>query len=162
MDIPATLAFIATLILVVAFIIRPFLAPQKEKEKQADHPSASTLRRRADLLAGRNRVYRALRDLDFERQTNKVGDEEYAVQRRALVTEGVGILQELDDLPAPDASPTVDPIEAVVLAFRQRGTVPAPEEEALRCPECGAAARAGDAFCSRCGAKLASKNKERP
>ncbi len=99
MDIPATLVFITVLILAVAFIVRPFVAPQADGQEQPpDRRSASALRRRADLLAARNRVYRALRDLDFDHQTNKIADKEYVTQRHVLVAEGVEILRELDSL----------------------------------------------------------------
>lgn len=155
MDIPATLILITILILVVAYIVRPFVAPQAdEQEKPAEHPSAPALRQRADLLAGRNRVYRALRDLDFDHQTNKIADEEYASQRSALVAEGVRILQRLDELAALDASPEADPVEASVLALRQGGATTAPAEVSLHCPQCGTKAKTGDAFCGRCGAGL--------
>jgi len=143
MDIPGTLVLITVLILVVAFVARPFVAPQGDEQRpRADLPTASALRRRADLLAGRNRVYGALRDLDFEHQTNKIADEEYATQRRALVAEGVAILQELDQLPAADKSPAADPDLA---------------KATLSCPQCGTEARVGDAFCGHCGAKLATQ-----
>jgi hypothetical protein len=158
MDIPATLVLITVLILVVAYIIRPFVASRADgQEKPAGHRSASALRQRADLLARRNRIYRALRDLDFDHQTNKVADEEYASQRRTLVAEGVKILQRLDELAALDTSPEADPVEASVLAMRGDGAIPAPAETALHCPQCGAKVKAGDAFCGLCGAGLDMK-----
>lgn len=157
MDIPATLVFITVLILVVAFVIRPFVAPQQGdgQEKPArPSPASSALRQRADLLAWRNRVYSALRDLDFEHQTNKISDEEYAAQRRALVSEGVGILQKLDELVMPNESPETDPIEASVQAVKRGEALPPLEEAALHCPRCGEETRNGDAFCGHCGASL--------
>ena len=81
MEITATLVFLTVLILVVAFVVRPFAMSQEiGHENPAGRPSASALRRRADLLAGRSRVYHALCDLDFDHQTNKVADKEYTVQ----------------------------------------------------------------------------------
>jgi hypothetical protein len=82
MEIPVTLVFLTVLVLVVAFVVRPFAVSRESgHEKPAGRPSASALRRRADLLAGRSRVYHALRDPDFDHQTNKVADKEYTVQR---------------------------------------------------------------------------------
>jgi hypothetical protein len=82
MEIPATLVFLNVLILVVAFVVRPFAISQESgHEKPAGRPSAPALRQRADLLAGRSRVYHALRDLDFDHQTTKVADKECTVQR---------------------------------------------------------------------------------
>lgn len=158
MDILATLVLITVLILVVAYIVRPFVASQADgQEKPAEHHSASALRQRADLLAGRNWVYRALRNLDFEHQTNKLADEEYAVQRHALVSEGVQILQKLDELAVLEASSESDAVEEWVLATRRGGVVPPPAEAALYCPQCGAKTNPGDAFCGHCGASLSNK-----
>jgi hypothetical protein len=157
MDIPATLVLITVLILVVAYIIRPFVAPQvDEQEKPVRRRSASPLRHRANLLAERNRVYRALRDLDFDHQTNKIADDEYAVQRRGLMAEGVGILKSLDQLNV-DESPEADPVEASLAARRRSGASPAPAQAAAHCPQCGTKATLGDAFCGHCGASLSDE-----
>ena len=158
MDIPTTLVLITVLILVVAFIVRPFVTSRLDgQEKPAGQQSASALRQRADLLTERNRVYRALRDLDFDHQTNKIADEEYASQRHALVAEGVGFLQRLDQLAAMDEEPATGPVEVSVLAMRPGGSGPTPAKAASYCPQCGARAKTGDAFCGRCGASLGSK-----
>lgn len=156
MDIPAALIFITVLILVVAFVVRPLVAPHADEPHRLASSSSSALRQRADLLAERNQVYRALRDLDFDHQTNKIADEEYAVQRRALVAEGVGILERLDELVIPGESPDTDPVEASVAAIRRGEPAPSPAEKALYCPQCGGATSAGDAFCGHCGASLAA------
>ncbi|MBN1427746.1 MAG: hypothetical protein JXB07_05125 [Anaerolineae bacterium] len=156
MDIPATLAFIVILILAVAFIVRPFLAPQGDEQERAEmYYSVSALRKRADLLAARNRVYRALRDLDSEHQANKVADDDYTVRRQALVTEGVRIMAALDDLVMPDETPDTDPIEAAILAFRRSHTAFTLPKEELRCPEC--VAIAGDAVCDHRSDSLTSE-----
>ncbi len=158
MDIPATLILITVLILVAAFIVRPFVASQAGgQEKRLAQRSASALRQRADLLAGRNRVYQALRDLDFDHQTNKVADDEYASQRHALVAEGVQILQRLDELATVDAPPEADPIEASVRAMRRGDGATGSPEAAPRCPQCSAEIHTGDAFCGHCGATLSTK-----
>lgn len=166
MDIATTLVLIAILILVVAFIARPFLsAGDDEQDRRADRRAMPVLRERADLLAERNRVYSTLRDLDFDYQTHKVSDEDYAAQRRALVVEGVEILQELDALPALDETPEDDPIEAAVLAMRSGDAPPAPAQAAAPsvkrgakagsfCPNCGKKVKPKDMFCGSCGARL--------
>jgi hypothetical protein len=121
MDIPTTLVFVTILILTVAYIVRPFLTLPADAEKRPiSSPSSATLRGRADLLAERNRIYRALRGLDFDYQTDKIAGQEYAAQRRELVAQGVAVLQELDELLVPDVSPEADPIEAAVQAVRQK------------------------------------------
>ncbi len=138
---------------VMAAIIWPFFAARRSQQAgRTDSRAAALLRQRADLLAARNSLYRALQELDFDRETNKVSDEDYAVQRYRLVAQGVATLQRLDALPA---LPDDDPIEAAVRAFRGGETAAAPSKSAGRfCARCGAAAAAADKFCGACGARL--------
>jgi hypothetical protein len=158
MDIVGTLILITTLILVVAFILRPLIASADSEDVPVKWQKASALRERADLLAGRNRVYAALRDLDFDYKTNKLSDAEYGSQRRALVAQGVEILQRLDALPEADESPDSDPVEAMVVAFRSGGMVNEKDRDAggSRCPKCRKKTRQGDSFCAGCGAKIST------
>ncbi|HPV05501.1 MAG TPA: zinc ribbon domain-containing protein [Aggregatilineales bacterium] len=154
---------LAAVLFVGAFIVQPFFnAEGGERAGRERRRAASALRQRADLLAERNRVYAAIRDLDFDYKTNKVSDEEYAEQRYRLVAECVEILQMLDALPADD--PDADPLEAMIARYRRgEGVVLAPEPAPARaaaaraaryCPRCGAAAQAGDRFCGSCGTRL--------
>lgn len=155
---------LAAVLFVGAFIAQPFFnAEGGERAGRERRRAASALRQRADLLAERNRVYAAIRDLDFDYKTNKVSDEEYAEQRYRLVAEGVEILQMLDALPAAD-DPAADPLEAMIARYRRgEGMVPAPEPAPARaataraaryCSQCGAAAQADDRFCGSCGTRL--------
>ncbi len=125
MDIPTILVLMVVLLMAGAYIAQPLIAGNVGPAGQRRKQSTGSLRRRADLLAERNRIYAALRDLDFDYQTGKVADEDYAAQRRPLVTQGVEVLQQIDHLPALEESPQADPIEAAVLSARSAG-VPAP------------------------------------
>jgi len=144
------LALLATAA-VVAVIVWPFFTGRSTPQSaRANHRTATLLRQRADLLAGRNSLYRALQDLDFDRETNKISDEDYAAQRRRLVARGVAILQQLDAMPP---LPEDDSIEAAVRAFRGGASTPTQAAGRL-CPRCGAAASRADRFCGACGAPL--------
>jgi hypothetical protein len=121
MDAATLLVLIALLLMVLAYVFQPFLTGAGGQSKGGSRAAMDTLRRRADLLAERNRIYTAIRDLDFDYQTNKVSDEDYAAQRRQLVTLGVELLQHIDALPAPGEKPYGDPIEAAIAGLRGGG-----------------------------------------
>jgi len=148
---------LAAVLFVGAFIVQPFFnAEGGERAGRERRRAASALRQRADLLAERNRVYAAIRDLDFDYKTNKVSDEEYAEQRYRLVAQGVEILERLDTLPANGASSATDPLEALIAAYRAGEPVSADASAtpAAFCPQCGTRAKPGDRFCGACGARL--------
>ncbi|HEC22646.1 MAG TPA: zinc ribbon domain-containing protein [Chloroflexi bacterium] len=158
--IPTGLLALVAVIIVGAYIAQPFFAARRGEGGggQGGRRTASLLRRRADLLAERNRLYRAIRDLDFDYQTNKVSEEDYQAQRHRLFAEAVEVLQQLDSLPALDETPESDPIEAAVAALRQ-GTAPeevvsGPAAEGEVCPQCGEPVSESDRFCGACGARL--------
>lgn len=159
MGIPTELIVLLIVTIVAAFIAQPFFARRRgERTGQANRRTAVLLRQRADLLAERNRIYAAIRELEFDYATNKLADEDYAAQRRKLYAQGVEVLQKLDALPALDESPAADPIEAWVAALRSGSAVTAPAQgeaaQAGFCPQCGTPYQAGDRFCAACGARL--------
>lgn len=168
MEALGTLLAIVTVIIVTAYVAQPFLAPRREDETRVTGKGVEALKRRASLLAERNRIYRAIKELDFEFQTGKVAEADYADQRFALVAQGVEILQQIDALPPSDD----DPMERAVLAFREgepltyEDIAPLPDEELTAepvlaggpqsrfCGQCGTRAQTGDRFCANCGAAL--------
>ncbi len=159
MGIPTELIVLLIVTIAAAFVAQPFFAHRsKEQARQADRRTAALLRQRADLLAERNRIYAAIRELEFDYATNKLADEDYAAQRRKLYVQGVEVLQKLDALPVLDESPTADPIEAWVAALRSGSSAAASAQgeaaQAGFCPQCGTPYQAGDRFCAACGARL--------
>lgn len=155
MGIPTGLLALIVVIVVAAYIARPFFSPRLAEERPKGGGRAAILRQRADLLAKRNQTYRALLDLEFEYKTNKLSDEEFQAQRHRLVAQGVEILQKLDVLPPLDETPDVDPIEAAVLAVRASAELgPRRQAGGSFCPQCGAKIEPEDRFCGACGARL--------
>jgi len=127
MSIPPELVALVIAIIVLAYIVQPFFSPRSEGAEGRGRPGRSILRQQADLLAERNRVYAALRDLEFEHQTNKLSDEDYAEQRYRLIAQGVELLQQLDRLPSLYEAPEDDPIEAAILTYRKGGNGRGPQ-----------------------------------
>lgn len=111
------------------------------------------------LEAERTASVRAIRELDEDFRTGKIGEADYAALRPALVQRGANALRELDGLtPALGVVETsasargaqknndIDTqIEAQVLALRKRTAA---------CPKCGKPIAKEDKFCASCGAKI--------
>lgn len=72
------------------------------------------------LIAERESVLNALRDLDFDHATGKLTTEDHAAQRGELVARGAAILKELDALSATETADT--PEDALEAAIRARRT----------------------------------------
>lgn len=157
MDALSGLVALGVLIIVAAFVAQPFFAPGAGERGSGGRRAASEARQRAELLQERNRLYAAIRDLDFDYKTNKVADDDYALQRHALMAEAVEVLQQLDALPEDEAPAQADPIEAAIAALRSGAPVPATTaagQGAAFCPQCGEPVTATDHFCGACGARL--------
>lgn len=164
MEVVGGLLALAAVIVVAAYIAQPFFAPRGEGRLGTDRRGVAAQRRRADLFAERNRLYKSIRELDFDHSTDKVSDEDYGEQRYQLVAQGVDILSQLDSLPALDAVED-DAVEQAILKLREGepltaadvvAPLAAPAEGAATrfCPQCGTPAEPGDRFCHKCGTPL--------
>jgi len=114
MDLGSLLLGLALLLLVAFIVARPIL-------ERRDMPDQE-ISRADQLVAERESLLAALRDLDFDHATGKISDEDYTPQRAQLVAQGVAILKQLDALgPAlPEhAASAEDEIERAVAARRR-------------------------------------------
>jgi hypothetical protein len=153
-----TLLLDLALLAVVAYLIaRPLLRPAHTRDAQ---PSAADA-----LIAERERLLAALRDLELDHATGVVAAQDYGPQRAQLVARGAAVLRELDALAAKPRGQAAqrrrsveDEIEAAVSQRRQgrRGAASRPVEAqpAAACPACGQAPKPGDRFCAHCGSTL--------
>ncbi len=85
----------------------------------------------------RGRALLAIRDLEFDRETGKIGEADFRAIKARLSWEAVRIL----DREVPDAPPSGGPA--------------VPEDRHGDCPACGPRPEADARFCSRCGGRLA-------
>ena len=148
MDLGSLLLGLALLLLVAFIVARPLIEGRRLDEAG---PTPAD-----DLLAEREGILAALRDLDFDHAMGKIADEDYAPQRAQFVARGVEALKQLEKLGVEDA------IEQAIAARRKAR--PAQEAEAFdftsvahaeaACPNCGRLIHPEDKFCARCGAKL--------
>ena len=114
MDLGSLLLGLALLLLVAFIVARPIL-------ERRDMPDQE-ISRADQLVAERESLLAALRDLDFDHATGKISDEDYTPQRAQFVAQGVAILKHLDALgPAlPEhAVSAEDEIERAVAARRR-------------------------------------------
>lgn len=126
MDIGSILVGLALLAVVAFVVAQPFLERRGERERQVTQADA--------LIAEREQVLDALRDLDFDHAMGKITTDDYAPQRERLVQRGVALLQQLDALgvvPAPAngaAGAPEDEMERAIAARRLggAGAPPAP------------------------------------
>ena len=177
----------------LAFVLSPLLReteapgqlPDLVNGRSAGDPTPADTQssRRNELMARRDAIYAALKEAEFDRQLDNLGDEEYQDVRARYMHEAADVLRQLDHL-IPEAGAAVDAeIEEAVAAIRAKA--PGPGEtvsgqavsadaveaeiasliehstvsgkpQALACPDCGRACNPGDTFCVHCGASLSS------
>ena len=118
----------------------------------------------------------ALREIEFDRETGKLSDSDYAVLKERYTTEALAQLRASRDSAADaqdPASDDADLVEAMIQRFRAKPTAcescgPRPESDAVFCSNCGRflggncfkcgaqIKESGARFCSSCGASLAA------
>lgn len=85
---------------VAMYVALPLLKPAEPDSSQWTEETADGF---DDLIARRNTLYREIADLDFDYQTGKVADADYAVQRTEYVDEAAALLEQLDQRSAASA-----------------------------------------------------------
>ena len=114
-----------------------------------DHESGDDMER---LLHQKEMLYGAIRDLDFDFQTSKVDQKDYAELRQQLEKEAVHILRQLD---AADPRVMLDhEIEHHVLALRRHSASTVCGSRRESCLGCGILLENGENFCPYCGQEL--------
>lgn len=151
MEVSAILLTLGVFLLAAAFVVRPLLGDYR--------PAALNDRARSHLLAERERLLNALRELDFDYSLGKVPAEEYPLQRAELVRQGAEVMRQLDEINAsrrngrkPEAAQTAtdDVVEERIARRRAERA----EKADGFCPHCGKVVLAADRFCSHCGKAL--------
>jgi predicted nucleic acid-binding Zn ribbon protein len=98
-----------------------------------------------------------LRELDFDLQTGKMSEADYADLSERYKRRAVGLLKQLDDRQRDVLLALDDEIEREVEFARKARKSPVAVPTVVKCASCGAALENDDQFCRRCGAHLDKK-----
>ncbi len=138
-------------LVVVAAIVSPLARPGVVAPSGADEPEDLEETPKGIALS-------ALREIEFDRETGKLSDEDYAALKSKYTAEALAILRveeaakhpEATSVPVPAlAGAEADEVEAMIAdRVRQLGVA------AIRCPGCGPRPESDALFCSGCGRSL--------
>jgi len=106
----------------------------------------------------RGQALLAIKELEFDRATGKVSDEDYALMRQRFVDEAVEALREAGEDPTLDEAERLVAARTAAIAGGTEGVVcsqcgPRPEADAVFCSDCGRRV-AGASYCGDCGTAL--------
>lgn len=103
------------------------------------------------LASARNSVFEAIRDLEFDKATDKLSDSDYRMMRARYDVKAAEVLQKMDALSAAKtrhaAKEAAAPVDEPAAG---RGSQTAEAKRSF-CTHCGAHVEAADRFCPVCG-----------
>lgn len=108
------------------------------------------------LLADKEHLYRAIKDLEFDYHAGKVSEGDYGSMNQSLRHRAVEVIAALDKCTSGPAAED-DEIERAIAARRKgrgariRDTGRASARKQKSCSQCGFGLSEADNFCSRCG-----------
>ncbi|NWG33009.1 MAG: zinc ribbon domain-containing protein [Chloroflexi bacterium] len=168
MEIAAILLTSGIAILVGLYLYAPVLEHGGRRVTAEEHELST-------LFAERDRVINALQELDFDYKLGKIPEEDYPLQRAALLQKGADILRKIDsfsiqtdsaqdtearlekavaarraDASAKPRELTDDDIESLIASRRKARK----NKSAGFCPKCGKPVLTSDKFCPSCGKSL--------
>lgn len=132
----------------VWYVMGPVLRPDPRTGARAAQLGAEDADAEEDL-SPRATALRALKEIEFDRATGKLSDDDYEALKHRYTAEAVVALR-AEAGTGPSAVATEPATTAA--ACPEHG--PRPEGEAEFCSECGRRLGTGPAFCARCGAAL--------
>lgn len=121
-------------LLTILFVAYPLLQKSQRKLSFAANHQGE------DLIARKNEIYAAVRDIDFDYRMGKLSEEDYTALREQYKQEAVQVMQSLDRMSGH--------------ARASAKTSHASSANSRFCHMCGAPAQPADVFCSLCGASL--------
>ncbi|MDB4884539.1 MAG: hypothetical protein JWL95_3305 [Gemmatimonadetes bacterium] len=149
---------------VLAYVLYPLLFGMSVPMPRRDGIAAGVTQR-----SGEHDAVVALREIEFDRETGKLSDTDYAELKTRYTERALAAMRAT----TADSVHVDDVVEAAVLAYRARlkscaRCGPRPEPDAVYCSSCGvylagkcegcgrAVDEPGAAFCSGCGRQLAA------
>ncbi len=163
---------IAIALVALAIVLAPVFSDETPREVRREHRTSPKLEIDDEPVPGS--AIEALREIEFDRATGKLSEDDYDDMKAKYTTQALVELRASDALAAQSTvAPTVDPAERLVKKYRPGSTIChthglRPEADALFCSECGSylpgkcercgtvVTAAGAHFCTGCGHVLAA------
>ena len=140
------IAGIVVTLTALALVLEPFLRPTPRMAATADDGDLVDIE---ESESPKVRALLALKEIEFDRATGKLSDEDYTNLKAKYAAEAVAAIRAEDQVAvaAPAARGGEDAAEALVQRLKQRA---GPGQ----CPVCGPRPEPGAVFCSKCGRSL--------
>lgn len=140
---------------VVLFVLFPIFARASEVSQR---PTAIAQERRS-LSEKKERLYEAIKDVEFEYQAGKLSDTDYKSVRTDCLAQAAKVIARLEEIDESDAAGAKATEEKDSIAV-ERSPESAPESTKVAsgpsCPSCKQPNPAAAQFCMRCGSKMTS------
>ena len=155
MDISSLIFSLALLILVVLYVVQPLIIAPSSEESLTNSEMSS-------LMAERERILEAIKELDFDNSMGKVPEELYPNQRENLVRRGAEVLRKLDEFKDDDDQTELDlpniPEVSNPSSIDEKIEELVTSRKSMRehsstqfCQNCGKSVQQSDKFCTHCG-----------
>jgi len=170
MDTTATFSIVVIALMIVAtfwWVLRPLFGNTQQVTATESFERQSFV----ELELRRDAIYKAIKDLEFDFESNKISEDDYQQARLKFMQQAAGVLRQIDHY-SEDVDAELDARIDELLAQLQTAEGKF-ADEALRqsiraeiereaqttptettCPKCGQPVQPGDGFCSACGASL--------
>ncbi|MFQ5663919.1 MAG: hypothetical protein ACE5HL_08810 [Terriglobia bacterium] len=99
-------------------------------------------------------IYESLRDLEYDREMQKISADDYTQLRQQLTNEALALLSRLDSQPRSTASEEIDLLEEEIARYRAKPRAPEGTGPSIPCPRCNHSQPQENRFCGHCGARL--------
>ncbi len=150
------LGFVLALVAVL-LVLEPLLRPDRLQAAAPVSLFSDSDDEDDPTLARRDRALAALKEIDFDRATGKLSDEDYESMKSRFTAEALEALKAVDagavNADAVDAG-AQDDVEARITAARSASHAPRPTPHARFCLECGSALQGSKKFCLNCGSAI--------
>ena len=153
------LGFVLALVAVL-LVLEPLLRPERVHAAAPVALFADSDDEDDPMLARRDRALAALKEIDFDRATGKLSDEDYAELKSRFTAEALEALKAVDAAQTAGTEASVatagpDDLELRIRAARI-SHAPRPTPHARFCLECGSSLEGAKKFCLDCGAAVES------
>ena len=140
----------------VYFVLRPILQPEPATEEAAGDTRGNEGEDPDDDLSPRAVALRALKEIEFDRATGKLSDQDYDELKAKYTAEALTALRaEGGEQRAVSGSITASPAHPSPLTVSACPTHgPRPEPAPQFCSECGRRLATAPGYCARCGTSL--------